>query len=115
MISCTSIPPRFSTMAGAFVFLLLAVSLLSPGAPYSRPRMSKEWQEYLEHLVARRVQEHVWFDHLDEAPEERNLWTNYQILDHAAAASTVEEDQEKSLRQLSHARRPSLMDYRIRI
>ena len=101
-------------MAGAFVLLLLAVSLLSPGAPYSRPRMSKEWQEYLEHLVARRVQEHVWFDHLDETPEERNVWTDYQISD-KAAASTVEEDQEKSLRQLSHARRPSLMDYRIRI
>ena len=104
-------------MAGTFVFLLLAVSLLSPVTPVSRPGMSKEWQDYLEHLVARRVQEHVWFDHLDETPEERNLWTDFQILDQAAA-STVKEDQELSLSMITGpwpARRPSLMDYRIRI
>ena len=111
MVSCTYIPSQLAIMAGTFVFLLLAVSLLSPVTPHSRPGMSKEWQNYLEHLVARRVQEHVWFDHLDETPEERILWRE---IDHSAASS-VKEDQELSLRQLSHARRPSLMDYRIRI
>ena len=98
-------------MAGTFVFLLLAVSLLSPVTPYSRPSMSKEWQEYLEYLINRKIQEHVWFDHLDETPAERSLWTETD-----QAPPVVMENQEQSaMRQLEHVRRPSLMDYRIRI
>ena len=94
-------------MAGTIIFLLLAISLLTPVTPFSHG-MSREWQNYLEHLIARRIHEHVWFDHnLDETPEERVLWAK---IDHAAAPT-----QELSLRQLSHARRPSFMDYRIRI
>ena len=53
----------------------------------------------------------VWFDHLDETPEERVLWAE---VDQPAAAS-ITEDQEVALRQLSHARIPSFMDYRIRV
>lgn len=95
-------------MAGTLIFLLLAVSLLSPVTPISHG-MTKEWQNYLEHLIARKVHEHVWFDHLDETPEERVLWAEVD------QAPTVKGDQELALRQLSHARRPSFMDYRIRV
>ena len=98
-------------MAGTLIFLLLAVSLLSPVTPFSHG-MSKEWQNYLEHLIARKVHEHVWFDHLDEAPEERVLWAG---IDQPAGVPTAREDQEVALRQLSHARNPSFMDYRIRV
>ena len=97
-------------MAGTFIFILLTVSLLSPVTPFSHG-MSREWQNYLEHLIARRIHEHVWFDHPDETPEERILWAEID----QAASPTVKGDQELSLRQLSHARRPSFMDYRIRI
>ena len=98
-------------MAGPLTFLLLAVSFLSPVTPFSHG-MSKEWIDYLEHLIARKVHEHVWFDHLDETPEERFLWAE---VDQPAGPPNVKGDQELSLRQLSHARRPSFMDYRIRV
>ena len=101
MVSRTSIPSCFAAMAGTFPFLLLAACLLSPATSHSQPGMSKEWENYLEQLVARNYP--VWFDnHLDETLE----------IDHAPAKETV-------LRQLNHPntinRRPSLMDYRIRI
>ena len=97
--------------AGTLIFLLLAVSLLSPVTPFTHG-MSKEWIDYLEHLITRKVHEHVWFDHLDETPEERVLRAE---VEQPAGPPTITEDQEVSLRQLSHARRPSFMDYRIRV
>ena len=100
-------------MAGTLIFLLLAVavSLINPVTPFSQV-MTKEWQDYLEHLITRKVHEHVWFDHLDETPEERVLWVE---VEQPAGPSTVKGDQELSLPQLSHARRPSFMDYRTRV
>ena len=100
-------------MAATLIFLLLAVavSLINPVTPFSHG-MTKDWQNYLEHLIARKVHEHVWFDHLDETPEERVLWAE---VDQPAGPPNVKGDQELSLRQLSHARRPSFMDYRIRV
>ena len=98
------------TMTGT-IFFLLALSILSPEAVCSLHSMSKEWQEYLEYLINRKIQEHVWFDHLDETPAERSLWTETD-----QAPPVVMENQEQSaMRQLEHVRRPSLMDYRIRI
>ena len=98
-----------ATMTGT-IFLLLTLSILSPEAVFSH-FMSKEWHEYLEYLINRKIQEHVWFDHLDETPAERSLWTETD-----QAPPVVMENQEQSaMRQLEHVRRPSLMDYRIRI
>ena len=99
-----------ATMTGTILFLL-TLSILSPEAVFSRHSLSKEWHEYLEYLINRKIQEHVWFDHLDETPAERILWTETD-----QAPPVVMENQEQSaMRQLEHVRRPSLMDYRIRI
>ena len=97
-------------MAGTITFFLV-LSILSPAAPYGTMwrGISKGWQNQLKQLAARKIQEHMWCQHLDQSQEERILWAEMdQAASRTVSCTNVKEDQELSLpRQLSHARRPS--------